>query len=114
MTVRRQSISARTPLQYAPYGRVSRIALTSSQKEPKLARARQIPEWEVYDGEIARLARRLADEGVIRASAAAADVSDLANAASGKISVSSEGAVEASGQKEVDEDEAQHIKHEEL
>ncbi|PIL30079.1 hypothetical protein GSI_07656 [Ganoderma sinense ZZ0214-1] len=28
-------------------------------KEPKLDRARQIPEWEVYDGEIAAFARRL-------------------------------------------------------
>ncbi|KAI0754012.1 glycosyltransferase family 24 protein [Daedaleopsis nitida] len=39
-------------------------------KEPKLDRARQIPEWEVYDGEIAAFARKLqaksssADEGV--------------------------------------------------
>ncbi|KAI0028565.1 glycosyltransferase family 24 protein [Vararia minispora EC-137] len=53
-------------------------------KEPKLARARQIPEWETYDAEIARFARRLADEGRIRASAAAADVAQLANAAAGK------------------------------
>ena len=29
------------------------------QKEPKLDRARQIPEWEVYDNEIAEFARRL-------------------------------------------------------
>ena len=31
----------------------------SLQKEPKLDRARQIPEWEVYDNEIAAFARRL-------------------------------------------------------
>jgi UDP-glucose:glycoprotein glucosyltransferase len=52
------------------------------QKEPKLVRARQIPEWEQYDGEIARFARRLANEGRIHASAAAADVNELAKAGS--------------------------------
>jgi hypothetical protein len=49
-----------------------------SQKEPKLARARQIPEWELYDGKIARFTRKLVDEGRIHASAAAADVNELA------------------------------------
>jgi len=39
------------------------VLVHHSQKEPKLARARQIPEWEQYDGEIARFTRRLADEG---------------------------------------------------
>ncbi|KAI0314345.1 UDP-glucose:glycoprotein glucosyltransferase-domain-containing protein [Amylostereum chailletii] len=53
-------------------------------KEPKLSRARQIPEWEHYDAEIVRFTRKLADEGRIRASAAAADVNELANVASGK------------------------------
>ncbi|EGO03944.1 glycosyltransferase family 24 protein [Serpula lacrymans var. lacrymans S7.3] len=48
-------------------------------KEPKLARARQIPEWEEYDAEIARFARKLAEEGKIRASAATADTNVLAN-----------------------------------
>jgi UDP-glucose:glycoprotein glucosyltransferase len=28
-------------------------------KEPKLARARQIPEWDVYDQEVAAFARRI-------------------------------------------------------
>lgn len=84
----------------------------SPKKEPKLARARQIPEWEVYDGEIARLARRLADEGLIRASAAVADVSDLANAASGKVAGASEGVMET-GEGDV-RDESKHVKHEEL
>jgi UDP-glucose:glycoprotein glucosyltransferase len=51
-------------------------------KEPKLARARKIPEWELYDSEIARFTRRLAEEGRIHASAAAADVNELAKAGS--------------------------------
>jgi UDP-glucose:glycoprotein glucosyltransferase len=49
------------------------------QKEPKLARARAIPEWEEYDSEIARFARKLAGEGLIRSDAAAVDVNVLAN-----------------------------------
>jgi UDP-glucose:glycoprotein glucosyltransferase len=52
------------------------------QKEPKLKRARKIPEWEQYDSEIARFTRRLAEEGRIHASAAAADVNELAKAGS--------------------------------
>ncbi|KAF9225915.1 hypothetical protein BS17DRAFT_777873 [Gyrodon lividus] len=47
-------------------------------KEPKLSRARQIPEWEVYDNEIAHFARRLAAEGKIHASVATADSNTLA------------------------------------
>lgn len=93
---------------------ISHLILTPLQKEPKLARAHRIPEWEVYDGEIARLARRLADEGVIHASAAAADVSDLANAAPGTDLVSTEGTVDASRQEEVDEEQIRYVKHEEL
>ncbi|PFH48143.1 glycosyltransferase family 24 protein [Amanita thiersii Skay4041] len=49
-------------------------------KEPKLARARQIPEWEEYDAEIARFTRRLAEEGKVRSGIAAADANVLANA----------------------------------
>lgn len=49
------------------------------QKEPKLARARKIPEWEAYDAEIAHFARKLAEEGVIRSDVAAADANVLAN-----------------------------------
>ncbi|KAM6503198.1 glycosyltransferase family 24 protein [Amanita muscaria] len=49
-------------------------------KEPKLARARQIPEWEEYDAEIARFTRKLAEEGKIRSGMAAADVNALASA----------------------------------
>lgn len=55
------------------------IADGSQQKEPKLARARAIPEWEEYDSEIARFARKLADEGLIRSNVAAVDVNVLAN-----------------------------------
>jgi len=51
-------------------------------KEPKLERARKIPEWGQYDSEIAHFTRRLAEEGRIHASAAAADVNELANAGS--------------------------------
>ncbi len=50
------------------------------QKEPKLSRARQIPEWETYDAEIARFARKLADEGKLRSHVATADANALANA----------------------------------
>jgi len=49
-------------------------------KEPKLARARAIPEWEEYDSEISRFARKLAEEGLIRSNVAAVDVNVLANA----------------------------------
>ncbi|KAL5480943.1 KRE5 [Sanghuangporus weigelae] len=49
-------------------------------KEPKLARARQIPEWEEYDAEIARFTRSLADAGKIRSHIAAADANVLASA----------------------------------
>ncbi|KAF5378749.1 hypothetical protein D9615_006978 [Tricholomella constricta] len=58
-------------------------------KEPKLARARQIPEWEEYDAEIARFARQLADEGLIHSGMAAADANVLASAGSGVVVVES-------------------------
>ncbi|KAH8825012.1 UDP-glucose:glycoprotein glucosyltransferase-domain-containing protein [Flagelloscypha sp. PMI_526] len=47
-------------------------------KEPKLARARQIPEWEEYDSEISRFAKKLAEAGLIRSRVAAADTNVLA------------------------------------
>ena len=53
---------------------------TFRQKEPKLARARAIPEWEEYDSEISRFARKLAEDGLIRSNVAAVDVNVLANA----------------------------------
>ncbi len=44
------------------------------KKEPKLKRARQIPEWDVYDREIAEFAARISgDSGAL-----AASVDDLA------------------------------------
>lgn len=49
------------------------------QKEPKLSRARQIPEWEEYDAEIARFARTLAEEGKMLSGIVAADVNVLAD-----------------------------------
>ncbi|EJD40203.1 hypothetical protein AURDEDRAFT_70440 [Auricularia subglabra TFB-10046 SS5] len=53
-------------------------------KEPKLARARQIPEWSEYDAEIARFARTLAEKGLIHSDAAAVDVDALASVGGGK------------------------------
>ena len=64
------------------------LCTTLKQKEPKLARARQIPEWELYDAEIARFTRTLANDGRIHASAAAADVNELAKAGSIPVVVS--------------------------
>ncbi|KAK0480614.1 UDP-glucose:glycoprotein glucosyltransferase-domain-containing protein [Armillaria novae-zelandiae] len=49
-------------------------------KEPKLARARQIPEWEVYDTEISQFTRKLAEKGLIKSRIAAADTNVLAGA----------------------------------
>ncbi|KAK0458728.1 UDP-glucose:glycoprotein glucosyltransferase-domain-containing protein, partial [Desarmillaria tabescens] len=51
-------------------------------KEPKLARARQIPEWEVYDTEISQFTRKLAEQGLIKSRIAAADTNVLAGAGS--------------------------------
>ena len=45
-----------------------------------MARARQIPEWEEYDAEIARFARELAEEGKVQSRMAAADTNVLAGA----------------------------------
>ncbi|KAJ4473165.1 glycosyltransferase family 24 protein [Lentinula aciculospora] len=59
-------------------------------KEPKLARARQIPEWEEYDSEIAKFARKLAEDGKILSRIATADANALAQTASGAPSSSSE------------------------
>ncbi|KAG8741941.1 hypothetical protein FRC10_002252 [Ceratobasidium sp. 414] len=48
-------------------------------KEPKLARARQIPEWTSYDNEIADFARSLADAGKLRSRAISGSVDALAS-----------------------------------
>ncbi|KAL9710152.1 killer toxin resistant protein [Leucoagaricus gongylophorus] len=50
------------------------------QKEPKLSRARQIPEWEEYDAEIAYFSRELAQEGKIHSRLATAGADVLASA----------------------------------
>ena len=49
------------------------------QKEPKLVRARKIPEWEKYDSEIFQFSRKLATQGLIHSRFAAADTNVLAN-----------------------------------
>ena len=49
--------------------------LHTSQKEPKLDRARKIPEWEEYDREVARFARSLQKSNAV----AAIDVEVLAS-----------------------------------
>lgn len=54
------------------------------QKEPKLARAKHIPEWEEYDTEVARFTRQLADKGVIRSGMSVADTNVLADVGSSK------------------------------
>ncbi|KAG6833463.1 hypothetical protein H0H87_006830 [Tephrocybe sp. NHM501043] len=54
-------------------------------KEPKLVRARQIPEWEEYDEEIAQFTRQLAKDGTIHSGLATADTNVLANAGSAKL-----------------------------
>ncbi|KAG6827591.1 hypothetical protein H0H92_011214 [Tricholoma furcatifolium] len=53
-------------------------------KEPKLDRARQIPEWDEYDREIAQFTRQLAEAGAIHSGLATADTNVLANAGSSK------------------------------
>ncbi|KAL4808818.1 UDP-glucose:glycoprotein glucosyltransferase-domain-containing protein [Aspergillus unguis] len=46
-------------------------------KEPKLERARrQVPEWTVYDDEIAALARRVAQDGIVAEDSAADEVEE--------------------------------------
>ena len=85
------------------------------QKEPKLSRARQIPEWSAYDSEIAAFARKLADEGVIKSDMAAADANALASGSSNTnaaevVSETSASDVGGSGA-EVAEDREDNIAH---
>lgn len=61
------------------------------QKEPKLSRARQIPEWSQYDGEIAKFARKLVKDGKIGSTALGAEVDALAG---GKSTPLAEGVVD--------------------
>lgn len=65
------------------------------QKEPKLARARQIPEWSVYDSEIAQFARGLAQKGLIHSDAAAVDIDALASVGGAAKADKADEAVEA-------------------
>lgn len=59
-------------------------------KEPKLSRARQIPEWEEYDAEIAQFVRKLAAEEKIHGGASTADSKILAgDSASAPVPLSS-------------------------
>ncbi|KAF9648458.1 glycosyltransferase family 24 protein [Thelephora ganbajun] len=60
-------------------------------KEPKLARARKIPEWEEYDSEIAKFAQQLSREGRLQSDIAAADSNVLASAAAGTLETPPEG-----------------------
>jgi len=48
-----------------------------------LSRARQIPEWEEYDAEIARFTRELAGAGKIHSRMATADANVLAGGSTG-------------------------------
>jgi UDP-glucose:glycoprotein glucosyltransferase len=85
------------------------ICLTNrlrTQKEPKLSRARQIPEWEEYDNEIARFARSLAAEGKIHSSVATAGSDVLANVGLAQ-------SAEVGGASESDDKNPQHS-HDEL
>ncbi|WVQ71501.1 hypothetical protein IAR50_001039 [Cryptococcus sp. DSM 104548] len=69
-------------------------------KEPKLVRARQIPEWDVYDREIAAFAARVSGEGD-ESGALAASVDELASDATSD--ASGEAEVEESNGRIVDE-----------
>ncbi|ODO11431.1 hypothetical protein I350_00211 [Cryptococcus amylolentus CBS 6273] len=64
-------------------------------KEPKLVRARQIPEWDVYDREIAAFAARVSGDGD-ESGALAASVDELASEANADSSVEAE-VVESDG-----------------
>ncbi|QRV75871.1 glycosyltransferase family 24 protein [Ceratobasidium sp. AG-Ba] len=78
-------------------------------KEPKLARARQIPEWTSYDNEIAEFARSLADAGKLRSRAISGSVDALASV--GKKVANSEQALADAPEPESSET---HRGHEEL
>ncbi|CAE6447406.1 unnamed protein product, partial [Rhizoctonia solani] len=79
-------------------------------KEPKLARARQIPEWTLYDNEIAEFARSLADSGKIRSRAISGSVDALASVGK-KVTTSN---TEESPAPTPDEQAEPHQAHEEL
>lgn len=76
------------------------IIISRYQKEPKLARARQIPEWEEYDSEIARLSRSLAAEGKIHSRMASADANVLAGATNAVSDEGAENKIQGSAERE--------------
>ena len=73
------------------------------QKEPKLVRARQIPEWDLYDQEIAAFATRVSAES----GALAASVDDLAAEKGGAAMPSLKTVVEPEEPRQ--DDESRHI-----
>jgi UDP-glucose:glycoprotein glucosyltransferase len=77
-------------------------------KEPKLSRARQIPEWEEYDSEISQFARKLAEKGLIQSGMAAADANVLANAGTSLPSEQASGELDSS----LSEEEQEHRRDE--
>ena len=48
-----------------------------------MVRAKHIPEWEEYDGEVARFTRQLAEKGVIQSGLSVADSNVLADVGAG-------------------------------
>lgn len=86
------------------------IADSSPQKEPKLSRARQIPEWSEYDAEIAKFARRLAESNKISSSALGEEADNLAAKQSGKAAP----AAEEPKAPEAEESKAPEVGHDEL
>ncbi|KAH8101097.1 glycosyltransferase family 24 protein, partial [Cristinia sonorae] len=76
-------------------------------KEPKLVRARQIPEWSTYDSEIAEFARQLAERGEIHSGIAAADANVLAAQAAGVVKPADDITPVAK-----DQDKADHVRDE--
>lgn len=70
-----------------------------------MARARQIPEWEEYDAEIARFARELAEEGKVQSRMAAADTNVLAGAAAVAAEKGEKGVTEGLEELGLDHDE---------
>ncbi|KAI0073110.1 glycosyltransferase family 24 protein [Panus rudis PR-1116 ss-1] len=85
-------------------------------KEPKLSRARQIPEWSTYDAEISQFARSLADKGLIRSGIVAADANVLADVSAGKAQAGSipSAAAEHEEGSVAESDEEKEPKHDEL
>ncbi|KAJ7222294.1 UDP-glucose:glycoprotein glucosyltransferase-domain-containing protein [Mycena pura] len=81
-------------------------------KEPKLARARQIPEWEEYDSEISRFAQKLSEEGLIRSRIVAAGADALATGGANtdtQRSLDVEDSTESLSSQQVDDTSSEHV-----